>query len=104
MARTVKKNGVAQRRTVEITNHAMQRLEERVKSFAGYRSWQNLVNTARYEGRGEQNMTDDEYEWYCTHITHLHRSSQVRMLGGFAYIFMGNKGHARTLVTVISVA
>lgn len=104
MAGTCKRSGATNRRTVEITRHAMQRLEERVKSFAGYRSWQNLVNSARYEGRGEQNMTDNEYDWYLTHITHLHRSSQVRMLDGFAYIFMGNKGHARTLVTVIAVA
>ena len=53
MARTCTRSGATNRRTVEITRHAMQRLEERVKSFAGYRSWQNLVNTARYEGRGE---------------------------------------------------
>lgn len=49
-------------------------------------------------------MTDAEYEWYQTHIKHLHPSSQVRILDGFAYLFMGNKGHARTLVTVIAVA
>lgn len=104
MAGTCTRSEATNRRTVEITRHAMQRLEERVKSFAGYRSWQNLVNTARYEGRGEQNMTDEEYDWYLAHITHLHRSSQVRMMDGFAYIFMGNKGHARTLVTVIAVA
>ncbi len=49
-------------------------------------------------------MTDAEYEWYITHITHLYSSSQVRIMNGFAFLFMGNKGHARTLVTVIAVA
>lgn len=49
-------------------------------------------------------MTDAEYEWYTTHIAHLHSSSQVRIMNGFAFLFMGNKGHARTLVTVITVA
>lgn len=90
--------------SLEITRHAMQRLEERVKSFAGYRSWEHLVKTARYEGKNDYTMTDAEYEWCSTHISHLHKSSQVRLLDGFAYIFMGNKGHARTLVTVISMA
>ena len=90
--------------SLEITRHAMQRLEERVKSFAGYRSWEHLVKTARYEGKNDYTMTDTEYEWCSTHINHLHKSSQVRLLDGFAYIFMGNKGHARTLVTVISMA
>ncbi|SDB28886.1 hypothetical protein SAMN02910317_01412 [Ruminococcaceae bacterium FB2012] len=49
-------------------------------------------------------MTDAEYEWYITHITHLNSSSQVRIMNGFAFLFMGNSGHARTLVTVIAVA
>lgn len=49
-------------------------------------------------------MTDAEYQWYTTHIKHLHKSSEVRILNGFAYLFMGNRGHARTLVTVIAVA
>jgi hypothetical protein len=31
-------------------------------------------------------MTDAEYQWFTTHIKHLHRSSQVRILDGFAYL------------------
>lgn len=89
---------------VEITQHALQRLKERVTTCEGYRSWQHLVKTARYEGRDERMMTDEAYEWYSTHISNLYKSSQVRILDGFAYLFMGNKGHARTLVTVIAVA
>lgn len=93
-----------QRKPIEITYHAMQRIEERVKNYDGFKSWQHMVKTARYEGRSEENMTDAEYEWYITHITHLYCSSQVRIMNGFAFLFMGNKGHARTLVTVIAVA
>lgn len=88
---------------VEITKHAMIRLKERVVTHTGFQSWQHLVKTARYKGRGEENMTDAEYEWYLTHIKKIYRSSQVRILNGFAFLFMGNKGHARTLVTVIEV-
>ena len=93
-----------QRKPIEITHHAMQRLEERVKNYDGFKSWQHMLKTARYEGRSEENMTNAEYEWYITHITHLYSSSQVRIMNGFAFLFMGNKGHARTLVTVIAVA
>lgn len=46
----------------------------------------------------------EEYKWYSTHISHLYNSSQVRIMNGFAFLFMGSKGHARTLVTVIAVA
>ena len=94
----------ASRKSIEITLHAMQRLEERVITHDGFRNWQHLVKTARYEGRSEYNMTDEEYKWYSTHISHLYNSSQVRIMNGFAFLFMGNKGHARTLVTVIAVA
>ena len=90
-------------KSVEITKHAMQRLEERVITFDGFRSWQHMVNTARYEGRSVCNMTDAEYQWYKANIKHFHNSSQIRILNGFAFLFMGNKGHARTLVTVIAV-
>lgn len=88
---------------IEISQHAMQRLTERVTTFEGYRSWQHLVKTARYEGRDERTMTDEEYKWFSTHISHLYKSSKVRIFDGFLYLFMGNKGHARTLVTVIAV-
>lgn len=91
-------------KSVAITRHAMQRLEERVINYDGFRSCQHLVKTARYEGRSEVNMTDAEYDWYIKHITHLYNTSQVRIMNGFAFLFMGNKGHARTLVTVIAVA
>ena len=91
------------RGSIEITRHAMERLKERVKTYTGYRSWEHLVKSARYEGRNDLTMTDDEYAWYTAHIKHLYRSSQVRIQDCFAYIFMGNKGHARTLVTVIAM-
>ncbi len=91
-------------KSIEITRHAMQRLEERVITHDGFQSWQHMVKTARYKGKSEINMTDAEYQWCSTHISHLHSSSQVRILNGFAFLFMGNKGHARTLVTVIAVA
>ena len=89
---------------VEITQHAMLRLRERVGNYAGYRSWQDLARTARYKGKTESEMTDYEYDWCINNIRRSSTSSQVRILNGFAFIFMGNRGHARTLVTVIQIA
>ena len=91
-------------RNIEITRHAMQRLEERVQNHEGFVSWQHMVQTARYKGRNENNMTEAEYQWVLSHVSNLYKSSQVRIMNGFAYLFKGNKGHARTLVTVLRVA
>ena len=89
---------------IEITRHTWQRIEERVVNHDGFKDWQHMVKKARYEGRSVINMTDEEYKWYSTHISHLYNSSKVRIMNGFAFLFMGNKGYARTLVTVIPVA
>ncbi|SFB66543.1 hypothetical protein SAMN02910406_00092 [Ruminococcus albus] len=49
-------------------------------------------------------MDDTEIQW-CRKKTHdLTSSAQIRIMNGFAFLFMGNNGHARTLVTVIKVA
>lgn len=90
-------------KTIKITRHALQRLEERVKTFDGYRSWQHLVKTARYEGNDFITMSDEEYWWCKSHIKGKNKSAKIRILNGFVYLFMGNKGHARTLVTVIEM-
>ena len=92
------------RKPIKITEHAKQRLEERVGSHKGYKDWQHLVKTARYSGINETYMTDEERNWCKKHIHNCPTRSQIRILNGFAFIFMGNKGHARTLVTVISMA
>ena len=90
-------------RAIHITEHAMQRLHERVITHDGFRGWKQLVKKARYDGEILRNFTDKEYQWYEENICELFKSSQVRLLNGFAFLFMGDNGHARTLVTVIKV-
>lgn len=46
---------------IKITKHAMDRLKERVKSFIGYRSWEHLVKTARYEGRNDETIGREHF-------------------------------------------
>lgn len=88
---------------IEITNHAMERLVERVGSFDGYRSWQHLAKTARYYGKTESQMNEKEVNYVLHHFNRrgFTNSMAIRFLDGFFYVFRGNSGHARTLVTVI---
>ena len=51
------------RKKITITAHAMKRLQERVKSHEGYRNWEHMASTARYDGKGKAYMTDKELEW-----------------------------------------
>lgn len=88
---------------IKITAHAKLRLKERIGSYAGYKNWNALVKAARYKGRTGRDLTADEQTWCASHIKRLYSSSQVRVLNGFAFLFMGNDGRARTLVTVIPI-
>ncbi len=91
------------RKRITITAHAMKRLQERVKSHEGYRNWGHMARTARYDGKGKAYMTNKELEWYNTNMKNIGRSCRVKLLNGFAFLFMGNNGHARTLITVLAI-
>lgn len=90
---------------IVITEHAMERLIERVRTCDNYRSWKHMVKTARYEGVPLQLMSDEQYSYCEKHglLKRFNNSTQIRYLDGFFFIFRGSKGHARTLVTVISM-
>lgn len=88
---------------IEITQHAMKRLKQRVKTHGTYRSWQLLVRTARYRGQNYLSMTQEQYDYVRKHFkkNNFTSSTEIRFLDGFFYVFAGNHGHARTLITVI---
>lgn len=88
-------------RNVTITKHALKRLRERVKTHEGFDSWEALAKKARYAGRAEASLTDDEYEWCLDTFKWIPRSAQIREYNGFAYLFEGAGCHARKLITVI---
>lgn len=90
---------------IVITEHAMERLIERVRTCSNYRSWKHMAKTARYEGIPLQHMSDEQYSYCEKHglLKRLNNSTQIRYLDGFFFIFKGSKGHARTLITIISM-
>ncbi len=90
-------------RKIHITEHAMQRLRERVITHEGFRGWKQFVKKARYYGEVAQDFTYEEIQWFENNIQGLN-PSHIRLMNGFAFLFMGDNGHARTLVTVIKVA
>lgn len=96
-------NNYPRRGAIVITNHAMMRLKERVQTHEGFRNWKRLAAEARYAGKTPSEMDPKEKDWVDKRISRRFKRSQIRAYRGFAWIFMGNNGHARTLVTVIKM-
>lgn len=96
MERTIQKN-------ITITNHAMMRLKQRVGTYGNYRSWQDLVKAARYNGATYFTMTQEQYDYVVNHFdkNKFTASMSIRFFEGCFYVFRGNNHHSRTLVTVI---
>lgn len=88
---------------IEITEHAKKRLVERVGTYEGFRTWKQLVKHVRYHGTPLYKMSVDEYNYIMMHLDKrkFTNSMKIRLYRGFFYIFRGNAGHARTLITVI---
>ena len=69
-------------RKVKISGHAMLRLRERVQSYQayGYRSWNEMVRTARYKGRTYMMMDNSTREWYDHSLEGINHSNRARCL------------------------
>ncbi|MBR4235514.1 MAG: hypothetical protein IKR85_05560 [Clostridia bacterium] len=89
---------------VKITEHARLRLMERVGSCGKYGSWKKMVKTARYRGRPIEDMLLYDPNLYSVALYVRTKSTKIMVLDEFAFIFKGNKRHARTLITVMPLA
>lgn len=88
---------------VKITKHALKRLNERVGNYGAHNNWNEFVQAVRYRGTHYANMPAEEKAWCDRSISRAYSSSRIISHDGCAYIFMGDGGHARTLVTVIKM-
>lgn len=88
--------------SIKITKHADYRLKQRV-GIKDENTWQQFVKNARYKGDTINTMSEKHYEYCKKHglIAKLNNSTQIRYYKGFFFVFKGNNGHMRTLVTVI---
>ena len=93
-----------QMKKIEITVHAKQRLSERMPAI-NPRDYDRIVQLARYRG-----LT--EYELFRNHPRfakevfkrfHKNNSTEIRFYKDHIFIFCGNKGHSRTLKTVVDI-
>ena len=88
---------------IHITQHAMRRLRERVGSYGSYRDWKDYVRAVRYKGRDIDDATEEELAWLDLHPQKAMENGRLRFWDGFIFVFMGDNGHAKTLVTVIQL-
>ena len=92
-----------QRAKIEITYHARQRLAERVPDIHPS-NYTQFVMSARYNGAPISYFRDKpEMLEYLKKYFYSDNSTQLRIYHDSVFVFRGNKGKSRTLVTVVNI-
>lgn len=89
------------RKRIEITQHAKQRFKERFPDLC-IKNLQTIASKARYEGFQDQEF-EGEFRRFLESVTHKDVSTQIRISNGKIFVFKGNSGHCRTLLTLYPV-
>ncbi len=85
-------------RKIVITDHARERLKERVMSYAPYDSWKTYVTIAKNKGIGLDKLTEDQRElWHKYHARS--NNNIIRFFNGYCFVFYRHQTKT-TLVTV----
>lgn len=93
-----------QMKKIEITAHAKQRLAERMPEIQP-RDYERMVQAARYKGltRYELFKENPKFAQEVFKRFRKNNSTEVRVYKDHVFIFCGNKGHSRTLRTVVDI-
>ena len=89
---------------IEITAHARQRLLERMPEIQPA-DYNRIAKEARYNGK-TQSILLKENPVFAKEVFkrfYANNSTQVRVYKDHVFIFCGNKGHSRTLRTVVDI-
>ena len=92
------------KRKVEITAHARQRLRERFPNVPES-VFQTFVSSARYSGtdiREIEKRDPKRAEWVKTRFRY-NKTTRIILYKNGIFVFSGNHGHVRTLVTVVNI-
>ena len=90
-------------RKVKVTKHAEKRLHERAEELVKrYPSIPILAQSARYNGKCIYELNDEEYAYYNRHIYAHNKNDMIILFKGVWFVFAGNHGHHRTLITVFT--
>jgi hypothetical protein len=93
-----------QMKKINITVHARQRLSERMPEIAP-RDYEKVVQMARYKGKTKHELYKENPQFATAVFQRFkqNNSTEVRVYKDHVFIFCGNKGHSRTLKTVVNI-
>lgn len=86
---------------INISHHARMRFIERFPEL-DIKTLQNLAAKARYEGFSDKEF-EGAFRCYLNKVTKKDNSTRIRVLNGKVFVFKGNAGHCRTLLTLYPV-
>lgn len=89
---------------IDITFHAKQRLSERMPEVQP-RDYDRVVQLARYNGKTEHDLMKESPKFAREVFKRFkaNNSTEVRVYKDHVFIFCGNRGHSRTLRTVVDI-
>ena len=92
------------RKNIEITAHAKQRLAERMPEIQP-KDYGRVAKAARYDGLTKYELLKENPKFAREVFQRFHQnnSTEVRVYKDHVFIFCGNKGHSRTLRTVVDI-
>lgn len=92
------------RKKIEITTHAKQRLSERMPEIQP-RDYDRVVQSARYNGKTKHELylENPKFAKAVFQRFRQNNSTEVRIYKDHVFIFCGNKGHSRTLRTIVDI-
>ena len=93
-----------QMKKIEITAHAKQRLSERMPDL-NFKDYDRIVQLARYKGLTEYELSKDNPKFAREVFKRFscNKSTEIRVYKDHVFIFCGNKGHSRTLRTIVDI-
>lgn len=89
---------------IDITMHARQRLSERMPEIQP-KDYDKVAQIARYKGKTEHDLYRENPVFAKAVFQRFRQnnSTEVRVYKDRVFIFCGNKGHSRTLRTVVNI-
>lgn len=92
-------------KSIEISNHARQRLEERAP-WINKNDYKGVVKAARYKGLGEFQIHKQYPEfaaWFSKHYLKEISTNEVKLYKNLVFVFVNRKGRSRLLKTVMDI-
>ena len=91
-------------RRIEITAHAKQRFAERMPDI-NPKDYSAVAQSARYRGKTKSQLliSDPQFATALFKRFRGDNSTEIRVYKNHIFIFCGNKGHSRTLKTVVDI-